>query len=112
MNCYEIWVDLADGANDLELVDAIRAWLDTFVQAGHATTYRIRRRKYGFGPDNLGEFCITIEFEDLAKMDDAFFVAARRTEPNETLHANVYRRVKNYRAALYRDFPDDVRGIS
>lgn len=109
MNSYEIWVDLAPGVKDLEFVDAVRGWLDLFVQKGEAAGYRIRRRKFGFGPPELGEFCISIEFDSLAQMDEAFFTAARRDAETERLHAEVYRRVTNYRSGLYRDFPDPVR---
>ena len=109
MNSYEIWVDLAPGVHDLEFVEAVQAWLDMFVAKGQATSYRIRRRKFGFGPSELGEFIITIDFDSLAQMDEAFLTAATRDEPGESLHREVYRRVTNYKSGLFRDFPDAVR---
>ncbi|MBX3111079.1 MAG: hypothetical protein KF857_03645 [Fimbriimonadaceae bacterium] len=109
MDCYEIWVDLAPGVKDLEFVDALRAYLGAFQADGRLESFRIRRRKLGFGPEGLGEFCITIEFKDLAQLDTAFNQAATRSGVVEQLHAQVYSRVRNFKSALYRDFPDPVR---
>lgn len=106
MNLYEIWVDLASGAKDLELTDAIHAWLGHMKDHGKIESYRISRRKFGFGFAPLGEFHITIETRDLAQLDEAFSLAATRTGEAERLHVEVYSRVTNYHAALYRDFPD------
>lgn len=106
MNLYEIWVDVAPGESDRELVAAMQAWLDHHVAHGTAEKYRISRRKFGFGFAPLGEFHVTIEFKDLAQLDQAFSLAAARVGHAEALHAEVYRRVTNYHSALYRDFPD------
>lgn len=109
MNHYEIWVNLAPGAKDLDLVHAVRRYLDYFKDQDKLVDYSIRRRKFGFGPPDLGEFYISISFTDLAQMDAAFFDAATRDEVVEGLHYEVYSRVKDYKSALYRDFPDEVR---
>lgn len=109
MNSYEIWVDRAEGVCDLELVDAIRGWLGHLQDKEAIRSYRIRRRKFGFGPENLGEFNITIECDSLTQLDEAFHIAAGRAGETEKLHAEVYRRVRNFRSALYRDFPDPER---
>ena len=109
MNHYEIWVNLAPGANDLELVDAVVRYLDHLKGQGKLHGYTIRRRKFGFGPPDLGEFYISIAFENLSQLDEAFMVAATRDEVVEPLHQAVYSRVKDFKSALYRDFPDPVR---
>lgn len=109
MDIYDIWVDLAPGVKDLDLTDAIQAWLGHLQSQGHITTFRITRRKFGFGPPALGEFHIAIETENLAQLDNAFHHAATRSPDVEKLHAEVYSRVTNYQAALYRDFPDPQR---
>lgn len=111
MNHYEIWVNLAPGAKDLELVQAVRNYLDHLKSQGKLESYTIRRRKFGFSPPDLGEFYISIAFKDLSQLDEAFFVAATRDETVEPLHHAVYSRVKDFKSALYRDFPDDVRPI-
>lgn len=109
MNSYEIWVNLAPGVKDLEFVEAVENYLGWFQDRGHMTRWRMRRRKFGFGPDALGEFCLTLDFETLAQMDDAFMLAARRSGELEQLHREVYSRVVDYKSGLYRDFPDAVR---
>lgn len=109
MNHYEIWVNLAPGANDLEFVQAVRNYLDHLKGQGKLESYTIRRRKFGFSPPDLGEFYISIAFKDLAQMDTAFLVAATRDETVEPLHHEVYSRVTGFKSALYRDFPDEVR---
>ncbi len=109
MDSYEIWVDLAPGVKDLEFVDAIDGWLGCLQRQGKLAAYRVRRRKFGFAPEPLGEFNISIDFDNLTQMDEAFMVAASRAPETEALHAEVFRRVCNFRSALYRDFPDSVR---
>jgi hypothetical protein len=109
MDYYDIWVNLSPGTNDLEFVKAVRAYMDHIVAGGHMAGYRIRRRKFGFGPEGLGEFSISLEFESLAKLDDAFDEIARRSGVVEDLHHAVYSRVTDFKSALYRDFPDPVR---
>ena len=109
MNYYDIWVNLRPGVNDMEFVRAVRAYLDHIVAGGHMAGYRIRRRKFGFGPEGLGEFSISLEFESLAKLDAAFAEIATRTGVVEGLHHAVYSSVTDFKSALYRDFPDSVR---
>lgn len=109
MNTYAIWVDLKPGTNDLEFAQAVHDYVSYFITEGWAEGYRIQRRKFGFGPDGLGEWQIGIDFKDLAQMDDAFLQAARRAGELERLHVQVYSRVVNFRSGLYRDFPDPVR---
>ncbi len=109
MNDYEVWVDLAPGVNDLEFVAALEGYLGYLKQRGLMEGFRIRRRKFGFGPDALGEFNITMSFRDLAHLDAAFLRVAKRDEEIESLHAHVFSRVRNFRSGLYRDFPDPVR---
>lgn len=109
MDCYAIWVDLAPGAKDLELVDALEAFLGYLKARGAIESWRVRRRKLGFGPDGLGEFFLTLDFRDLAQIDAAFNRAATRDAEVEPLHAAVFSKVVNFRSALYRDFPDPVR---
>jgi hypothetical protein len=109
VNLYEIWVDLAPGTPDLEFVAAVDAWLGLLKDRGAVESWRVSRRKFGFGPEGLGEWHVSIEFRDLAQMDEAFHHAARRTGDVEEAHARVYRIVTNYKSGLYRDFPDPER---
>jgi hypothetical protein len=79
---------------------------------GRIEGWRIRRRKPGVGPPELGEFTITITARDLARFDRAFSAAATRAGEVERSPAAVCSLISDFRAALYRDFPDPQRGAS
>jgi hypothetical protein len=111
VDCYEIWCDLAPGVNDLEFCVAVKNYLTPFIERGDMASYRIRRRKFGFGPEALGDFCLTLEFKDLASLDRVFSSVAQRDGLVEQFHHAVYSNVRNFKAALYRDFPDPVRQV-
>jgi len=109
MDCYETWVNLAPGVKDLEFCEAINAYLDHLKAAKLLVSFRVRLRKFGFGPADLPQWNITMEFQNLTQMDECFnYVAAREGEV-ERLHGAVYAKVKDFKSALYRDFPDAVR---
>lgn len=109
MNVYAIWVDLIDGSEDLAFSAALNAYLGDLQSRGTIESFTLERRKFGFGPEALGEFHIRILCKDLAQLDSAFNVVATRNGEVETLHGEVFRRVKNFRSGLYRTFPDPVR---
>jgi len=109
MNHYVIWCNLRNSHKDLEFAEALRAYLEPLREAGRIECYSLTRRKLGFGPAELGEFCITISTRDLAQLDGAFDVVAARSGETERLHAAVYSQVTDFRSALYRDFPDPQR---
>ena len=109
MDCYEIWCDLAPGVKDLDFCSSVDAYLGEFVRQGDLRSYRIRRRKFGFGPESLGEFCLTLEFDNLGALDRVFHAVAPRDGVVESLHHSVYSSVRNFKSALYRDFPDAER---
>jgi len=109
MDAYCIWFDLPNGSKDLELAAAIEAYLGRLREEGLIRSYRLLRCKLGFRPSEVGEFFVMIETDNLAQLEEAFQVVARRGEPVEPLHAAVYHLVKDAKFALYRDFPDPVR---
>jgi hypothetical protein len=109
MDTYAIWCDLAPGVNDLDFTDAVTAYLGHLKEHQRLAAFRIRRRKFGFGPDALGEFFIEIDVDNLAQLEEAFRMAVPREGEIEALHAAVFSRVVNFRSALYRDFPDPER---
>ena len=109
MNTYAIWVDLAAGQSDLEFSNSLNAYLGHLKDEGLVEGWRLQRRKLGFGPSELGEWLVQIEVQDLAQLDRAFNEAAARTGESDRLHGEVFRRVRNFRSGLYRDFPDLVR---
>jgi hypothetical protein len=107
MDVYEISVDLRPGVGDLEFVAALDRYLGALTTAGRIESWRLLRRKLGLGAG--AEFKVLIETRDLAQLDAAFTAVAARDEPIEGEHHGVNSLVTNFRAALYRDFPDPHR---
>jgi hypothetical protein len=110
MDHYHIWCNLRESCADLTFVQNVRAYLGHLKGQGLLEEFTISRRKLGFGPPELGEFHIDIATRDMAQLDHAFSAAAARSGEVERLHAAVYAMVTDFRSALYREFPDAVRG--
>jgi hypothetical protein len=109
MNYYDIWFNLKDSHRDMELVANVNAYLGHLQKLGKIAGFRLRRRKLGFGPPELGEFSLSIWTETLAQLDAAFDTVATRSGEVEQIHSRVYSMVTDFRSALYRDFPDPQR---
>ncbi|MBC6440522.1 MAG: hypothetical protein GDA49_08990 [Rhodospirillales bacterium] len=109
MDIYHIWASLKVGVKDTDFSDAAHAYLEHLKAEGGLVGYRVTRRKLGLGHPNLPEWHITLEFDSMAQMDDAFGRVARRVDPVEGLHHAVNSKVEDVFFALYRDFPDSVR---
>ena len=109
MDIYHVWCDLKPGQRDLEFSRHIAGYLGKLKSEGLIEGYRLTRRKLGFGVPELGEFHIMIETRDLAQLERAFQTVSTRSDPVESLHHAVNSRVENFKAALYRDFPDSHR---
>ncbi len=112
MNHYEIWCNLKDGRRDLDFAHALNDYLGHLQRDGRIESWRLTRRKLGFGPSELGEFHISIQTRDLTQLDHAFEIVATRAGEIERLHAPVYSMITNFRSALYRDFPDPQRAAA
>ena len=102
---YHIWCDIRDTSKDVEFCSAIDAYLGHLKKLGHIESFTVTRRKFGFGPSELGDFHITIRVHDLGKLDDAFHLVASRSGEVERLHGPVWSVAINLKTALYRDFP-------
>ena len=109
MDHYEIWCNLRNSHKDMEFAEAVAAYLGRLKDDGRIDDFRLRRRKFGFGPPELGEFNITIDVTDLTQLDSAFDIMAARSGAIERLHKTVYAMVTDFRAGLCRDFPDPQR---
>jgi len=109
MDVYHIWFNLKPGVRDLEFAEDARVYLAQLKEANHVASYRITRRKLGLGPPQLPEWHITIDFENMAQMDEAFGRVSSRTDPTESFHHAVNSKVQDIFFALYRDFPDANR---
>ena len=109
MQYYQIWCNLRDSHRDLEFCGNVRAYLGYLKDAGKLEGFTITRRKFGFGPDGLGEFNITIATRNMEQLDAAFSTVAPREGRLEELHRAVYSMVTDFRSGLYREFPDPER---
>lgn len=109
MNIYHVWCNLKEARRDLEFVENLRAYMEYLVKSGEMAAWRVTRRKLGFGPAELGEFHITMEFKSLHELENAFGDVATRTGDVEDLHRKVFMMVTDFKSALYRDFPDPGR---
>ena len=109
MDTYHVWCDLKEGVKDLTFSGSIGAYMEHLKAEGLIESWRLTRRKLGFGPPTLGEFHIAMEVKDLAQLERAFQGAVAREGEFEKRHAAVYSAVTNLTIALYRDFPDPVR---
>ena len=109
MNVYNIWCTLKDDVGDLEFAAAVRGYFEHLKSGGLIVDYRITRRKLGLGPAHLPEWHISLDFNDLSQMDNAFNRVSSRADPVESFHHAVNSKVKEVFFALYRDFPDPQR---
>jgi hypothetical protein len=107
VDVYEISVDLRSGVRDLDLVAALESYLGALQDEGRIESWRLLRRKLGFGSG--AEFKLQIETRDLAQLDTAFQAVSARQDPIEQVHHGVNSLVTNFQAALFRDFPDPHR---
>jgi len=109
MDVYELSVDLRNGVRDMDLVDALEGYLGLLQREGLIESWRLLRRKLGLGEGS--EFKVLIETTDLAQLDQAFQSVSSRQDPIESAHHGVNSLVINFRASLYRDFPDAQRTV-
>ena len=109
MNYYDMWCNIRDSRKDLEFAAAVKAYLDRLQEMGRIEGWKLTRRKFGFGPDGLGEFHISVWTRDLAQLDQAFSTVAARSGEIEDLHRPVYAMAVDFKSSLSRDFPDPER---
>lgn len=109
MNYYDMWFNLKDSRKDLEFCGHVDAYLGHLKAQGLIEGWTLRRRKFGFGPEHLGEFNITVWAKDLDQLDRAFGHVATRAGEVERLHMPVYSAVTDFKSGLWRDFPDTER---
>jgi hypothetical protein len=109
MDVYHVWFNLKSGVRDLDFAESVQVYLSHLKEAKHIAGYRITRRKLGLGPPQLPEWHITLDFQNMAQMDQAFGRVSSRTDPIESFHHSVNSKVQDIFFALYRDFPDANR---
>ncbi|MBX3360736.1 MAG: hypothetical protein KF912_06715 [Phycisphaeraceae bacterium] len=109
MQQYHMWFNLVESHRDMEFAGHVRAYLDHLKGKGLIDDWSLSRRKFGFAPPELGEWHVVVRTRDMSQLDGAFGLVATRSGEIETLHRPVYSMVKDFKSALYRDFPDPER---
>ena len=67
-----MWFNLKESHRDVEFCGHVDKYLGHLKGLGKIDGWRLVRRKFGFGPAELGEFNITVWTKDLAQLDGAF----------------------------------------
>lgn len=108
MDIYHIWADKEESISDKAWVANMRSFLDHLVKEGKMESYRITRCKMGFRSiQDLPEWHIMMEFNNMAQMDEAFNRVAPLEGELEVKHKSFNQFVSgNIQHALYRDWPD------
>jgi hypothetical protein len=109
MDIYNVWCDLKPGVRDMQFHDNVARCMDHLRAEGLIESWRLLRRKLGFGPKELGEWHLMMELRDLGQLEAAFQRMAGRGDPVEGLHHGMNALVTNATFGLTRDFPDPVR---
>ena len=104
MDVYHAWCDLKPGVSDIAFAENVAAYLGHLKEQGLIESWRLMRRKLGFGVAGLGDFHLMIEVKDLAQLERAFERVAGRGEPVESVHFGVNSLARNAVFALYRIF--------
>ena len=109
MNLYHCSIDLQDSAKALSFAVAMKAWMNHLQSNGVIKSWRLYRRKLGFGAPIARDFLLEIEVEDMTQLDQAFRFTASDDEEVERLYTTAHQMVGAFDIALYRPFPDPER---
>jgi hypothetical protein len=110
MDIYHVWCDLKHGVRGSHFAETVRLCMEHLKDDRLIESWRLTRRKLGFGPKDLGEWHLMIEVRDLHQMQDVFERMAQREDPEESLHHSMNALVINTSYALTRDYPDPSVG--
>jgi len=109
MNLYHCSIDLRDTSKALGFAAALEIWMTHLQTAGVIASWRLCRRKLGFGAPRARDFLLEIEVEDMTQLDQAFRFTATSDETTYRLYTAVHQMVGEVDIALYRPFPDPER---
>lgn len=109
MNLYHCSIDLRDTSKALAFCAAVEVWMDYLKAQNVIQSWRLCRRKLGFGAPRARDFLLEIEVENMSQLDDAFRFTGSSEENVERLYTTVHQMVGEVDVALYRPFPDPER---
>ena len=110
MDIYHIWADKSDDISDIDWVNNMKGFLQHLVDEDKAVSYRVTRCKMGFRSiQDLPEWHIMIEFNDMTQLENAFKRVAPLEGELEEKHKSFNQFVSgNIQHAYYRDWPDEL----
>lgn len=109
MNLYHCSIDLRDDSKALGFAAAVEVWMAHLQTAGVILSWRLCRRKLGFGAPKARDFLLEIEVENMTQLDQAFRFTGGSDEKTYRLYTAVHQFVGEVDVALYRPFPDPER---
>ncbi|MFQ1699957.1 DUF6614 family protein [Loktanella agnita] len=109
MNLYHCAIDLRDDAKAVPFASALDAWMNHLQSNGVIMSWRLYRRKLGFGSLHTRDFLLEVEVRDLTQLDQAFRFTGKGDEEVERLHTPVHQMVGELEITLFRPFPDPER---
>jgi hypothetical protein len=110
MDIYHIWADKSSDISDIDWVNNMKGFLQHLVDEDKAVSYRVTRCKMGFRSiQDLPEWHIMIEFNDMTQLENAFKRVAPLEGELEEKHKSFNQFVSgNIQHAYYRDWPDEL----
>lgn len=109
MNLYQCRLDLKDEAKAVAFATALGVWMSHLQESGVIESWRLCRRKLGFGAPHARDFFLEIEVQDLNQLDRAFRLTGSGDETVERLYTTVHQMIGQMETSLYRPFPDPER---
>jgi len=109
VNYYTCGIDLKDDAKAVAFAVAVEAWMTLLESNGKIRSWRLLRRKLGFGAPRARDFQLEVAVADMTQLDAAFRFTASGHDGVERLYTTVHQMVGEVDVALYRPFPDPER---
>lgn len=109
MNLYHCGIDLQHSAKAVSFAVAMEAWMTCLQDKGVIQSWRLCRRKLGFGAPVSRDFLLEIELRDMTQLDEAFRFTGSGDAEVERLYTTVHQMIGVVDTALYRPFPDPER---
>lgn len=109
MNLYHCSINLQENTKAIAFAVAVEAWMKHLEASGVIRSWRMCRRKLGFGAPRARDFLLEIEVDDMTQLDRAFRFTAAKDDMTERLYTTVHQMVGDVDIALYRPFPDPER---
>ena len=105
MDIYHIWADKKGDITDTEWVSNMKKFLQQLVDERKMISFRVTRCKMGFRSLDIPEWHIMMEFNNMAKLEEAFQRVAPLEGELEDKHRSFNQFVgDNIQHAYYRDW--------